>query len=423
MFGFANRQKSGGNVYGVTMTKTNVRKRIDTAIQNQTKPNTGTEDRTAKAGPKRKCWHFSHWLARFEMDEYRRQGGLDYIRMFVTATTAGKSNESTEFFQQLAELKHYYPDQFYAYVGIFWTLGSLTATKEDWLRGYLIDADLEPLNESKLAARLQIDKKKTRQAMAALKRVGLIEYIDCPQFVHTQKDQKKKPAKKSIRKHSETFGNVSKSFKNKNSKRNSNENKRVNKQKATHGKAACVAKEKINDKSSNHKVNVHSKNQVAGQVQSKGRGKEKPPSTPTTTPPLEPQVVDELGGSRVIPFTAPQASFEPASRPQHPVVAAVSRGYDRSDEVFGTRVYVALGLRCDTGSPEGRREICCFASTWAKARERLARLPPEIVDGIGVRLIGEAGKIARRGKKNKRPGAVWCTVCDKLVRARLKEAI
>ena len=109
----------------------------------------GNNKRLSDSG--RKVYIIYHFRERFEMDEYRRQGGLDYIRMFVTATTQTKSNESTEFFQQLKELRYFYPDMYYSFFGIFWTLGTLTATREDWLRGYLLDGDLKPLSEGKLA--------------------------------------------------------------------------------------------------------------------------------------------------------------------------------------------------------------------------------------------------------------------------------
>ena len=122
-------------------------------------------------------------------------------------------------------------------------------------------------------------------------------------------------------------------------------------------------------------------------------------------------------------FTPPQASSGPHSGPLGHSAGPYGRRYDRSDEIFGMRVYVALGFRGDVGGVVARREICSFASKWCEIRTRLARLPPEIVDNLGVRLIAEASKIAKRGRKNRKRGAVWCGVADKLMNARLREAM
>jgi len=181
------------------------------------------------------------------MDSYRRQGGLDYVRMFVTATTQDKSNESSGFIQQLSELEHYYPDLRDALEGRFWRLCRLTATQEDWLRGFLLDSEQRPLSASRMAARLHLSLADMKKTLNALKRVGLIEQVACPEFVRPQRKKsadssekesaaKRKRAKKSgpkrekkrvkaaVSKRSETFENVSESLNNKiESKKNNKE--------------------------------------------------------------------------------------------------------------------------------------------------------------------------------------------------------
>jgi hypothetical protein len=131
---------------------------------------------------KRYVWRLSRFQERFEMEEYRRQGGLDWVRMFVTSSTNRQSNESSEFLQQFDEIDHYYPEQRDAYEGRFWRLMRLTATKEDWLRGYLLDEECQPLSDARIAARLHLDGRVMKVTLAALKRVGLIEYVPCPNF-------------------------------------------------------------------------------------------------------------------------------------------------------------------------------------------------------------------------------------------------
>jgi len=351
----------------------------------------------------RKVWSISRFQQRFEMDEYRRQGGLDYIRMFVTATTSGKSNESTEFFQQLAELKHYYPTQYYCYFGIFWTLGSLTATKEDWLRGYLVDADLTPLNESKLAARLQLDKKLTRQALAALKRVGLIEYIDCPQFTHPQqekaqsKDKKKtgkKAAKCAIRERSETFGNVSKHFKKKNEIGNGKSKKEKN------GNA------------------IDKLNALECQTKTKDQSRIATTESPPTTPPIKPKETDP-GGS-VIPVTSPLGS-DKLSQPQRlgAIVRQIEHRYDAESKKFASDIFIALGLTCPPNSPQGLRELGCFASLWMHAQRQI-RSPP-VLSQLWDRAVQEAKHVNKYKRSCKRPGAVWAKIFADMLSKRKAE--
>jgi hypothetical protein len=134
-----------------------------------------------------------------------------------------------------------------------------------------------------------------------------------------------------------------------------NDGKRVNKQKATNGLTAVDKDKKINDKAHKRKANAQTKDE------SKGQDKDEPPSAPTSAPPSEPQGSDALGGSNVIPFTAPRGSVKPDSG-QQPALATAVGNYDRYDGQFGTKVYVALGFPWEIGSPEARREICSFAS-------------------------------------------------------------
>ena len=410
------------------------KKRTEIAKKKRSKPDAGTGDRKTKAGSGKKCWHFSHWLARFEMDEYRRQGGLDYIRMFVTATTAGKSNESTEFFQQLAELKHYYSDQYYCYVGIFWTLGSLTATKEDWLRGYLIDADLEPLNESKLAARLGIDKKKARQAMAALKRVGLIEYIDCPLFVPAQQDQKKKSGKKPIRKRSETFGNISKPFKNKNSKRNSKRNSNE-KEKQKEKKRTGLNAAKSNGKRRTEQREPEKPDRTSqAEQRAEGREQTEEPEKPDRTSPAEQRaesreqteeqreteepenpenpvspIDSEAGPARALHIVPkPARSAIRHSSPQQLGSVLAERfpdhWQDRDSEAFGWSIVRALGYPDDRQDEQIRSEWGSFAAWWSKVK---VGSPVTVLDDLRATAIRKANYLRLKGRSARNKSAVW----------------
>jgi len=343
----------------------------------------------------KKVWRIFHFQQRFEMDEYRRQGGLDYIRMFVTATTSGKSNESTDFFQQLAELRHYYSAQYYFYFGIFWALGRLTATKEDWLRGYLVDADLKPLNGNKIAARLQIDKKQNKQALAALKSVGLIEYIDCPQFTHPDKDKEardkeardkeardkeardkkardkeardkkardKKDVDSTIPEHSGIFQNISKSFK-KTAKPNI----------ITKANAKALANDNLTREITNRQIEAKETSSAlegqeqAAKPQAKDQGREATAivsdtdNAPTTTPPIKPKEAD-TGSSGVIHFPGSLGS-DKQTEPQQlgNIVKSILHRYNPEANEFADKILEIIKPN------QGKRDHANFASGWQKA--------------------------------------------------------
>jgi len=388
-------------------------------VKSKQKPEAKSQ-KTGKAT--RKVWYITDFRELFKLtDDVRKKhpGPLSYTKSQVTLSGLSKGGEIRHF-EMMKILKS--RSERHLLRSVFEDLKNWTAGKHYGPRGYLVTTEDKPASYEYLAAQLQINTDDLKQSMPILAKIGLIERVSLNVLLDGAGPS---------RTHPDTPGSKHRPLKNGKAKGNSKtktkgkgkSKSKANEQGASKRQSGVTARAKENGNSAKRKAITQEKDQAAGQGQSKGQGQEEPPTTPTTTPPFKPLESDDLGGSHVIPFTAPQTSLKPASGRQHPAVAAVAGGYDRNDEVFGARVYVALGLRWDTGSPEGRREICCFASKWAQARVSLARLPPEVVDGLGVRLIKEAGIIARRGKRNKRPGAVWCTVVDKLVRARLRETM
>lgn len=387
-----------------------------------------------------KVWRIFHFKERFELpDDMRgfRVSGLQYTKRFVGV--AG-GDEAVGYQNQFAMLQNGDGLEACLLEGIYGMLVNLTAqnSRAKRERGYLIDADDKPLSDAQIGKLLNINARTMGKYLRLFETVKLLEKVEFEGFDMSlnnpppkkksddsrSSDSKKQASRgqkagnsEVVRSSPEKSGKSRAPLKKRQNGKNQNERKRVKEQKATHGLTAGVAKEKENDKAHRHRSNAQDKNQSRAQV------KDEPPSAPTTTPPSEPQVSDDPGGSQVIPFPAPRTSLDAASGRQRPAMAAVAGGYDKHDEMFGQRVYVALGYRHEISSPEGRREICSFASKWAQARASLARLPPEVVDELGMRVIAEARKIARRGRRNTKPGAVMNTVIDKLVTARLREAM
>jgi hypothetical protein len=107
--------------------------------------------------------------------------GLEYLRLFIAAG-GQKSTESTQFLAQLAELRHYYPKEYYHLRGVLDELSALAGTMERKYRGYLLNARLQPATLAELAARLDVTRDEMLKALKSLDRVGLIERVNLPVF-------------------------------------------------------------------------------------------------------------------------------------------------------------------------------------------------------------------------------------------------
>jgi hypothetical protein len=387
----------------------------------------------------KKVWRIFHFENRFEMDEYRRQGGLDYVRMFVTATTRDKSNESTNFIQQLAELEHYYPEQRDAYEGRFWRLCRLTATQEDWLRGYLLDAEQKPLTTSRLAARLHISLPVMKQTLAALKRVGLIVQMPCPVFEAPDRSRKddnkkdkdsgkgkgrckgksgsggsKKQKNQAVRERSEIFPNRSESFKESESDKSNKIGIGNVKEKEILGLSSSDIKQKQQDSGQ------------PGRIQSQGLSQERTTTSPTTSPPnlIGPTVSDEGGSANVIPFAGPPGSVDKSdlSHISH-AANAIRRRCNSTAQQAGREIYKALGGQWPPdNSRQTAQDLGCFAAAFEKALE--SGLPPPAMSELWDSLVAEAERLRKVYRSNggyQSAKRVWCKPVfrDKLA-ARLR---
>jgi len=434
------------------------KKRID---QTKTKTESGTKDRKAKVGSARKpsrkvikkAWHITDFQDLFELSEdirKGRSGPLRYTKSIVTLSPFATDAESRHC-ERMRLLKSR-PER-HLLRSVLQDLTDWAATKPFALRGFLVTAAGKPATPEYLAAQLNLVIEDIKQALAILEQLGFLERIPMTDQPESKKT-KRKPARKSGK-----TGGAKKTKKTTQKTRRKNEQKSQNAAKDTvdchkkrlpdsaglkrpdparsgkplkkdKAKVKDKYKGKVNQKATHGRMAVEEKENNNGyadhKVSAPGRGKAdgEPPSAPTAAPePLEPHESDDPGETNVIPFTPPRTSLTAASGRQRRYMGTHGRSYDRTDEVFGLRVYVALGFRGDSGSIAARREICSFASKWCEARAMLARLPPEVVDDLGMRLIAEAKKIAKRGSRNRKRGAVWCGVADKLMAARLKEAM
>jgi hypothetical protein len=352
---------------------------------------------------------------------YCRKGGLDYVRMFVTPTTASRPNESTQFLQELDELDHYFPEQRDAYEGRFWRICRLTATQAPWLRGYLLDADRRPLTDARLAARLHLDLRACKATLAALKKVGLLEYVPCPEFnqppqepeedvrepqepAKETKGGKGRPAKKgrktgaaaSIRDDSETFRNCSEPL-----------------------------IELTNGKSKSKSNGQRAEGQAEAQTNPKGVAKANATTSPTSTPsgPVSPPEVTMPEGrhpqqpirqhAEGQPAITPPARVSPGPTiaPLHPqgdgvrmgsllgrVVAGSAAGYAIRADEFADEIFALLRAPFDRDSREGQRERENYRAALLDAVD--AGLGPGQMDELIAKARTDAAAIAKHRKRH-----------------------
>ncbi len=397
------------------------------------------------------------------MDEHRRQAGLDWVRMFVTAASRWQSNESSEFMQQLEELDHYYPEQRDAYEGRFWRLMRLTATKEDWLRGYILDEKLQPLSDARIAARLHLDGRVMKATLAALKRVGLLEYVVCPEF-HELRSRDPEPADESPREprqaapagrmertstrrgpgkqgrkavaagDSETLRSnprTSETLLNEMTNVNSNENSMANGQ----------------------RLQAQTQTQTQTQANPKGVGQSQSTTSPTTTPPegpearaSRPQEVTVEGlrhptaQQQGKPATAPPGvSTSPRIVPLHGgrdgnpsrladslprAMDGLTHGYSLMAPNYAREIFALLRAPFSEDSRDGQRELANYRSAWLDAID--AGLSSAAMDEVWDKTLKDARKAGDHRKryyaKGGSPEQWWRYMFNKHMLARLPPA-
>ena len=351
-----------------------------------------------------KVWHIFHFKERYELDSYDRKNGLEFTREFVTAG-GSKSNEASQYTQQLDELRALTEDRYYEVHGIFVALRSLTAPLERVYRGFLLDSRLGPMAEKTMARRLRLDVKRLRYALTSLAEVDLIERVPLPDFAALIAGEQEE----KISEHSETVSNPSKGKKNGNGK-------------------GIKGKEKTNGKRNEEQRPKRQGNgQVKGKAEGKGQDKSKaiPQAetalSPTTAPPLLPMLpteADARGASRSSQTERPPGSdiaaelhvIEQRLRGVNSPESATERRYSDRAYLFAAEVYQALDLHYGRRMQE--RELGCFAARWSEVE--LAGLPPPTAETLWSCAIAEAFKL-RKKRKLKKPGGMFCRIWASLL--------
>jgi hypothetical protein len=397
---------------------------------------------TGDGGRARHVWRIARFGERFEMKDYCRKGGLDWVRMFVTAATNQQSNESTQFLAQLEELDYHYPEQRDAYEGRFWRLCRLTSTQEDWLRGYLLGPGREPIGDAKLAARLHLDLRAMRATLAALRKVGLLEYVLCPDF--SQEPQRPQEEPREPREGEP----VKKDGKGRGSGKG-RKTSPVASVRDDSGKVRKTSEPLYEVTNGNSKSNSH------GQM-AKGKRKGVSPTqtatAPTTTPPgeanadaaqriagrpgpISPQDVTD-GGPR---HSAAQAERQPATAPlrahdgpnvvrlgdmMHRAHDGLTHGYTLRADAFAEEIFALLRAPFERDSRDGQRERGNYRAALLDCVD--AGMPPGAIEEMMAKGRRDATEIGQHRKRYYRkdgsPEQYWRFRWNQHFRARIPPA-
>ena len=324
------------------------------------KQNTGV--RSKKSGVK--VWHITDFDVLFKLaDDVRKnkRGPLSFTKSPVSLSGQSKPCE-VHHYERLRDLKA--RAERHLLRSVFEDLKSWSAHKPQNQQGYLVTHAGRPADPAYIAAQIDnIDKNELKKAMRILGEIGLIERITLNGQFSAKNEEPP-----------ETGGNDtdnSADLKKDEGKAQAAPEKR----KASIGLSADEDQEKVI-----------------------GKGKNKPPQAPTTTPEADKPTESDLRGE-----TTPYGSDS--------LSGAV---YTRGDIHYGGRIYRALKLKHPEDSPEAYREITSFASKWHKCKEKLTGLDPPEINQLGIRGVRQAEKIAKQ-KGNR--AAKWNDFMDKVTDA------
>jgi len=343
----------------------------------------------AKAAKSRKprqkyVWHIARFRDRFEMPENLRKKRiqpLDFTRDFV-GSNAGM--EAAKYQEQAAQLGNGDGMRHMMLVGLFRELVNRASNQDRAYRGYLTDAEFNPVNVGQLAKSLRWPTGELQTAMKELSTAGLIERVPEPDYIAD--DEREFPsegaedAKNNVRRNSTERGG-----------------KRGKPSRTGNGRVPRPKEKRVRTS--------------RPEGRSEGQDELGMTSTTPTTTPGDPKPVDpnESEGGQA---PAPHSSSGPAPSVHHRLpppavpIGQCVKLHDFDADQFGLKVYALLGLdkRFEASSKEAKSEWRSFANWLIKAK---AATPPTAWADLRERGFAKARHIAKYGKTAEKPGAVW----------------
>jgi len=290
--------------------------------------------------------------------------------------------------------------------GAFAELKNMAGNTSQTFRGYLLNSNFEAAGVKEIGRWIGLTEKQSKQILADLEDVGLLEQVDTPDFEKKKKSLGGGGGKKSGR----SRGSPGKSGRKRRSpgKTGNKQNplkKKVKVKVKVNGKTKVkknIKKELLLEGPDETSHSIKNMKTTAGASTTSAKGSR---SSPTTTPPLIP-LESDAGESRVIPFKTPPESrrFSKTERLGE-ILRKNSHRYDTEAQAFAEEVYSALRVPNEQDSANGRREMGNFAKAWMKAKN--AGLEQGLLSELWSRTIEEAKKIGRKRKRYRKPSAVW----------------
>ena len=403
------------------------------------------KSRVIAAAVRKICWvwHIVRFRERWEMSgEYERKMGLEYLRLFIAAG-GQKSTESTQFLAQLAELRHYYPKEFFHLRGVLDELSALAGTMERRFRGYLLNARLRAATLTELAARLDLTRDEMLKALKALERVGLIERVNLPTFAEDpdedyreeRDDQPERTAKRGTGTRQKKATGARKTRQKCASSEDSE----------TFPNSPEALYELANDQTKQEILNGMARGKAKGEGEAQGQA----PTSPTPTPPEGPEVRARTPQEVTAEGSRHQAALQqgkPATAP-HGVSAGprivalhthgeasrlgellpravdgLSHGYSVQAEDFAREIFGLLRAPFGEDSRDGVRELGNYRAAVLDAVD--AGLSPAAMEELLAKARKDAATIGSHRKRyyanGGSPEQYWRFLFNKHLAARLK---
>lgn len=408
-----------------------------------------------------KVLHIFHWQERYERESW--QEGMPFIKHII-GSGAG-STEANQFLGQLKELRALVGDRYHHIRSIYYDVAGLAAAAQAGYRGYLLNECFGPLDDRRLAARIELSLAETKEALKALLAVNLLEKVELPDFGEvvtrtknrTREDQddpaRTKRAQTDVIDSKGAQDDANDRYRAQASANDASQSGSETGEHPTGGpeKADSEGESALSDGadgasksapplSSKTKGQVQTQDQASadadecqsskrantngqdgqGQAQGESQGQAEGPSprpiatTPTTTPPgapgpVEPQGVtarESRGQAAAAPVVrTPSRVRLPAPRDAWSigqVIAGIEHRYNLQALSFADEIFALLMPPFDRDSREGRREFGNFAAAFQEAVD--AGLTPSALAELVSRAKADAREIAKHRARHYKDG-------------------
>jgi len=420
-------------------------------------------------GPAKKVWAIVNHQSRLQSTQQRidvLQTSSPYIQMPVRPRS--NTPDLILFAQQLDSLLAEGKTQV-AWMR-FWLIASWSYDTTIKYKGHLLGIRRKPATVREIAAAMRCTTAEARRTLGVLERTGLVERIDCPDFDaiepppsrragsrdddrpdgdgsdgKTAKKAAKKTGKKATKKASGKKTSDRKPPKNAVSdgagedvppramarggrpSRKVKNGKVEESLKTASGKSAAPPKENQTANGCAERggespapngqrpgraetLKFHKRGEVIEITNPNAEGRaETTPTAPTASPPILPTVAD-AGRVTQRDASTGDRNGPPSSdsRPTRPKASRIEQLYDSTAREFASEIYRAIGVPHSPTSPDGARELGCFAAAWSEAQA--AGLSVGQLERLWTKSVAEAGKLGRKRRRTtwrKGPEAVW----------------